>query len=338
MSSEMVLARRDLPPDWIDLSLGEPFLIQQLFNEHYNSKEVFKLKDIDVKYPHCQGSPPLITKLRDRYADNIVITNGAKHALGATFYALNMIGRKKVGIPIPYWVSMPQIAFHEKLTPIFIDEPLHSITKKHKIKALIATSPNNPDGKTFQNKYMHALHGKLNSMNIKFIHDAAYYSNAYCTESIVAIGDAQIFSFSKMYGLSGLRLGLIRTKDQELYEHMCTYMEKTTSGVSTASQDILDNIITKEDYNPSLKKNFERDVYSNLYLARLVASTIPGLSDISENGMFLWAKCDDISVFEKHKIKVLDGSLFGRQGYVRLNLAVGEGVMRRVVERFGETI
>lgn len=336
MDSLMVLARKDLPPGWIDLSLGEPFLVQKRFDKHYGLLDIFKSRVPNVRYPHSEGDPELIDRLKERFPGNIIVTNGAKQALGAVFYSLKATNRARVGLPAPYWVSMPHIMAHEKLKSVIIDDPLHSISKKHKIKAMVVTSPNNPDGKSYPNNYMIALHAKYNAMNIKLIHDAAYYSGAYTTEKISALGDAQVFSFSKMYGLSGIRLGFIRTNDMNIYGNANIYMEKTTSGASTVSQDIVKNILDKEDLDPGLKKRFELDVFSDLRAAREAAREIPGLSDLNADGMFLWAKCEDIAAFERVKVKVLDGELFGKAGYIRINLAVGEQMIISVADRLKE--
>ena len=61
-------------------------------------------------YPYPQGYKPLVELLEFKHQAKVVITNGAKQALGAVFYALKKMGMCYCQEKSPYWALIPPLA------------------------------------------------------------------------------------------------------------------------------------------------------------------------------------------------------------------------------------
>src|SRR5262249_10876159 len=66
--------------------------------------------------------------------------------------------------------------------------------------------------------------------------DAAYAHGVYGWKGIVPDHEVAVWSASKLFGLSGLRVGWLVTKDEDFAKDAARYVEATTSGVSVLPQ------------------------------------------------------------------------------------------------------
>ncbi|MQG06278.1 MAG: pyridoxal phosphate-dependent aminotransferase, partial [SAR202 cluster bacterium] len=161
---------------------------------------------------------------------NIIITPGANSAIFKSLFlllnkndevlvispvyfnyimAIKMIGANPIEID-----SEPESGFQLNIKSIS-----NSITSK--TKAIIINSPNNPTGALYKNNDLIELFKICDSNNIKIIFDITYheyihanYESNYLSlfsdfENIIITG-----SFSKTFGITGLRLGYIATNSK----------------------------------------------------------------------------------------------------------------------------
>lgn len=320
-----------LGPDWIDLSFGEPKVVMDaLFRQLNRFGDPFKMPTLyDLpkwEYQPAAGKPDLVKVLEEKYDAKVVVCNGAKQALGASLYAFKCSGSKSCYFDRPYYPANPSLVESVGLT---WSEDASTAD------SFLVTSPNNPDGgsKTSLDLIGWRYRGPM-------IHDAAYYTDIYLPDGEITLplGDIQVYSMSKMYGVSGLRIGYAVVHNEKYYQDMVNYMEMTTAGVSTASQDIARNIELFFRDNPSYYKEFCREARASIANNRKLLSQLNPdvltVLDCQSNSMFAWCKKGPKLNSQKAKVHILNGTLFGADdSIIRMNIAVPHEVLKEAIDR-----
>ena len=337
--SDLLLAKPQLPADFIDTSVGEAHLVKDTLIEVFDLKDEFKIGYMspkDLSYPSPNGYLPLVKHLEEQFQAPVIITNGAKQGLGAIFYSLKKLGWNNCREKLPYWALIPPLAHMHGI------DMIHSEGVDHDQIPLLLISPNNPNGHCETAKELISLSQEYKKNNIPLIHDAVYYSHIYLPyeHSLPPVGDVQIFSFSKYLGFSGLRLGFVVCHNPILYKLILEYMEAMTVGVSVASQSWLFDLLDRRlKAYPTLTSKFEALCYSRLKDNKKICLNIsPEVLEIPKdieqsNGMFGFFKKGDKFDPEKAKLNFIDGKHFGNDAYVRMNLAFNKEIMSQIVER-----
>lgn len=334
IASEILLSKPKLPSGYLDVSVGEPYIVRDALLKIFSITK-YELPNIENmwEYPHSEGYKPLISLLEEKHEAPVIITNGAKQALGACLYALEKMGKKNIGMRTPYWALIPPLVRMHHLNPLPSFEGAD---------ANLLLLPNNPDGYCMNNKSIKALEAECKDKNIPLIHDAAYYTLTYLPDEFITepIGDVQIFSLSKMLGLSGLRLGYVVCHNKNFYKYIAEYMEVMTVGVSIVSQIFLHDLFIRMKYYPTLTHSFEGVSSIALRESKKIIKQInPDILDVNDApGMFGFYKCHKPEAFDKAKINAAWGEHFGQPGYVRMNLAFSEDVMTEIVNRLNASV
>jgi aspartate/methionine/tyrosine aminotransferase len=330
--SNLLLAKPILPPGFIDVSVGEPHVVRET---------LLKTFDLDLthqplptvarmhEYPLPTGYEPLVKMLEAHHGAPVIVTNGAKQALGASFYALKRMGKKSVGMRSPYWALIP---------PLVRMHDLHCLHQVEGADAALCLLPNNPDG---QSNDPHWLIDYCQENQMPLVHDAAYYTHVYLPpeRELKQFGDIQIYSISKMFGLSGLRLGYVVCPNPEFYRYIQEYMEAMTVGVSVIPQIFLEQLLKRMQLKPDLTQEFELLARNALTNAKEIMEEVdPEVLEIPNNlrdipGMFGWFKVGPKCDLAKARINAIDGALFGVPGMVRMNLAFDACRMNEIVDR-----
>ncbi len=187
----------------------------------------------------------------DYSADEIVVSNGAKHSLYNIFQAL-LDPQDEVLIPVPYWVSYPE---HVRLAggvPVLVKteeangfcytiESLEvAVTKK--TKALLLNSPSNPTGGVYDLEALEAIADFAIRHDLFVISDEIYEKLIYDGEhhSIAKLPGMRertivVNGFSKGYAMTGWRLGYTAS-NKKLADLMKNIQSHATSNPSTISQ------------------------------------------------------------------------------------------------------
>lgn len=343
--SNILLAKPVLGEGWIDLSVGEAHVVRQALLTYCPLRHLEIESSKIFEYQDPNGYKPLVDFLEDKYNAPVVITNGAKQALGASFYALKQLGYHSLGMRLPYWALIPPLVKAHGLEPVFNNTgKSFNYDGEVNYDSWLELAPNNPDGLTLSYSVLKIMEDLFVADHIPFIHDAAYYTHSYLPRSyeLGPVGDVQLFSISKMFGLSGIRLGYAVCYDKDYYKYLCEYQEMMTVGVSTLSQKLLLDILETFKQYPILQENFEIAASQALYDAKLRLKKVnPDVLEVSENletipGMFAWVKLKNKEALAAAKINAIDGAAFGTPGFIRLNLAVGKEVIEEVVNRLND--
>lgn len=342
--SDILLAKPVLPPDWIDVSVGEPHLVRDNLIKVFDLHEELKIGHLKVDslvYPNPTGYQPLVKHLEEKHKAPVVITNGAKQALGAVFWALKKMGKQQVGMKLPYWALIPPLCEMHSLN-WWTAEP----GQLDLYDSYLLLGPNNPDGQVNSADELVEIAKAHKEEGVPFIHDAAYYTHIYMdsTHVLPAVGDVQIYSISKMLGLSGLRIGYAVCPNPQFYKLVQAYVEAMTVGVSIAAQTWLYDLLERRMKGyPSLIERFEG--LSSMELKRnkeICLGIDPEVLEVPANlptvpGMFGWFKVGPKANFSKAKINMIDGALFGAPGMIRMNLAFDESTMKEIVNRLNSS-
>lgn len=330
--SDAKLQKLILGPDWIDLSFGEPTIVlQSLFRNINRVGDPMKmptLMDIyNCTYQPAQGKPDLVSILEDKYKAKVVVTNGAKHGLGAALSAFKNEGISTTWYAVPYYPANPGLVNAAGL----------AWSEMSRADSYLITSPNNPDGANTVDADLASL-----AWQKPTIHDAAYYSPIYLPEgqTVEPHGDLQIYSASKMYGLSGLRVGYVVCRNENLYKKVAEHVETTTAGVSVMSQDMMRNLELIFKQNPKWYDEFTKEARQALINSRAELSKLdPDVLTVEpceSNSMFAWCKVRPALNNKAAKVHILPGEIFGKPGYVRLNIAYPVETISEAVSRLNK--
>lgn len=329
--SQMSLAKMDLPPQWKQAAIGEPIVVRENLFSHFDIPNLMpsvSTKDFDYSPP--AGFPPLVRFLEEKFQKPIVIHGGAKQAIGALFFALKKSGFPNIFLRNPWWSLFLPLIEMSGCHQVF--NPYGSET------AQLLVSPGNPDGQIISDEDWKENEKKCRELGVPIIHDGAYHSHSFLPPEIPlkSLGDVQIFTCSKLFGLSQLRIGFSVFHDTKLYNDVLAFQETTTVGISVLSQMFALNIFQEMKNNPEKTLQFEAQNRFDLAKNRETAAKInPKILEIKtqNTGMFLWAQCHDLKRFEEKKIVVAEGTNFGMSGMIRMNLGLKNEDIEEIVRR-----
>ena len=182
----------------------------------------------------------------------VMVTTGGIHALYIVCQALLEPGDEVI-VPDPEWppcngnilaahaVPVP-CPIYERLGWRFdLDELASKITDR--TRAIYVNSPNNPTGGVLTREDMSRISALCRERDIWLISDEAYEDVVFEGEHVspASLPDmyertVSVFTFSKSYAMTGLRLGYIAAKDPALRDRMKKVLFYTASNVASVVQ------------------------------------------------------------------------------------------------------
>ncbi|HEX7079035.1 MAG TPA: pyridoxal phosphate-dependent aminotransferase [Candidatus Eisenbacteria bacterium] len=315
------------------------------------------------RYTEVAGVAPLREAIAEKLRrDNgvaytpreIVVSNGAKHAIWNALFTLLSPG-DEVLIPVPYWVTFPEMVRLLGAEPVFVAPPPGS----HRVRAedleravtprsrvLILNSPNNPSGAVYTAQEIAGIADLAARRDLFVLSDEIYeqlvYGSARHT-SISSLGETirsrtvLVNGVSKTWAMTGWRIGYAAAP-ADVADAMERLQGQSTSNASSISQQAALRAIAG-DPAPA-REMWERFTARRELMLRGLAR-IPGVRlippegafyvfpDLSErigaarNGVTDAATLCDFLIDEA-KIVCVPGSAFGMEGHVRLSYAVSE--------------
>ncbi|MCD5410308.1 MAG: pyridoxal phosphate-dependent aminotransferase [Clostridiales bacterium] len=243
----------------ISFGVGEPD-----FDTPDNIREagIKAIKEGRTRYTAASGilelKETICNKLKDDnqldYSpENIVVSNGAKHSLFNALQAICNPGDEII-VPIPYWVSYPEMIKMADAVPVFIDcseknefkleiaELIKAITPK--TKALLLNSPSNPTGSIYSKNELEVIAQVAIDNNILIIADEIYEKLVYDNEKHISIASLNdkvkditivVNGVSKAYAMTGWRIGYTAS-NTEIANLMSKIQSHSTSNPNTIAQ------------------------------------------------------------------------------------------------------
>lgn len=206
-------------------------------------------------YTESQGSPSLRREISKVYEtiepEDILVHTGAGEAIYLFMYAAFQKGDHVI-VHAPGYQSLaevaraagcevsPWLAREENNWALDLDE-LRQLMRRN-TKAIIINTPHNPTGFLMSHEHYHAVHQFARENNLLLFSDEVYRESEYNpTTRLPAacdLGDHAISLgvTSKTYGLAGLRVGWIATKNKKIYQNMAGLKDYTTICNSAPSE------------------------------------------------------------------------------------------------------
>lgn len=297
---------------------------------------------------------------------DIVISNGAKHALVNAFYAILNDG-DEVLIPKPFWVSYPEMVRIAGGVPKFIEttEETHfkfsaedfeaAITPK--TKAIVLNSPSNPTGMVYSEEELKSIADVAVKHNIFVVSDEIYEKLVYGTArhvSIASFGEdikkltIIINGVSKSYAMTGWRIGYTASAPEiaKIISNVQSHASSNPCSISQAAA--LAAISGPQEMVEAMRQEFK--VRRDYMVERI--NKIPGVSCINPDGAFyVFMSIKDLLgkeikgkvinnadefcewLLECSKVALVPGTGFGADGYVRWSYATSMQNIKEGLDR-----
>jgi len=329
-----------------------------------------KARSRRIKYTPSSGTPELkaaVATYTEKYygkkvtAENIIISAGAKQALFNFLLAAVEPGDEVI-FPAPYWVSYPEMVKLAGGTPVVVRpskglqitpaELAAAVTDK--TKAILLNSPNNPSGLIFDADFIRAAVQLAEQKNIFLLMDDIYHQLVFdgktcpnpCAYSTPGSQNLVIVNgVSKVYGLTGLRIGRAVSENRALIRAMGRMQAQSTScncdlSEAAATAALLGNQQCIADLCALLEQN------RNTLLAEL--KQIPHVAVHTPQATFYCfadfshynANSAELAQFllEKALVAVVPGSAFGMDGYLRISFCADKESIVQGVQRIKQAL
>jgi aspartate aminotransferase len=180
-------------------------------------------------------------------ADEVFVTNGAMHGLYLVFQALLSRGDEVI-VPNPTWTETRDNISLTEAKPVLVNLDENCRYTAENIEkaitpataAIVINSPHNPTGMVMTREEISEVCDVADMHGLWVISDEAYedviYTGAHVSPGRMYDKTISIYSFSKSYAMSGLRLGYAVVKDPVLKERMAKLLRCTINGVNSATQ------------------------------------------------------------------------------------------------------
>jgi len=319
-----------------------------------------------TKYTPTTGTPELKKTISQKfkkdnsleYAPNqIIVSCGAKHSI---YNALMVLLNKadEVLIPLPYWVSYPEMVNLCEATPRFIKTSAANnfkITatdlKKHistKTKVLIMNSPSNPTGSVYNRAELEEIARVCVSKNIFVISDEIYEKIIFDGakhESIASFNKdiydltVTVNGLSKSHSMTGWRIGYLGAPSDVACAISNLQDHSTSNPNSIAQKAAVAALTAPEDFTMKLCQEFQkrRDyLASRLKEIKKMSFTLPqgafymfcGISKTGLDSMEFARR-----LLDEEYVSVIPGSSFGRDDYIRISFATSMDELEKGMDR-----
>ena len=317
-------------------------------------------------YTATAGVPALRQAIADKTARDsglsveagqVLVTNGAKHAVYNSFATLLDPG-DEVLLTAPYWVTYPEVVRLMGGVPVLIEtddasgflatvEQLEA-ARTPRTKVLLFVSPHNPTGAVYPRQQVEAIGQWAAEHGIWVITDEIYehlvYGGAEFHSMPVVVPELAsrcvvVNGVSKSYAMTGWRVGWM-IAPSDVIKAATNLQSHATSNVSNVSQAAALAALTGNlDAAAQMREAFDR---RRLRMHEML-SAIPGVTCVEPDGAFyafpsfrgvlgreLRGRRPATTVelaellLEEVRVAIVPGEAFGAPGYARLSYAVGD--------------
>jgi aspartate/methionine/tyrosine aminotransferase len=221
----------------------------------YEEGAAERFQQVWLGYTESQGSPALRAELCKLYEtiepEHLLVHSGAQEAIFLFMFAA-FKEYDHVIVHSPAYQSLAEVARaagcdvspwrarEENSWSLDLDELRHLM--RTNTKAIIINTPHNPTGYLMSREDYEALHAFTKANKLLLFSDEVYreseYDPAGRLPAACDMGDHAISLgvTSKTYGLAGLRIGWIATKNKKIYEKMASLKDYTTICNSAPSE------------------------------------------------------------------------------------------------------
>ena len=290
-------------------------------------------------------------------SENVMVTNGGKHSLYNLMMATIEAGDEVI-IPVPFWVSYPEMVKLAGGTPVMVQttaETDYKMTAEQlkaaitpKTKLLILNSPSNPTGMVYTPDELRSLADVVVEADILVVSDEIYEKILYDNAEHVSIGslNPEIFKrtitsngFAKGYAMTGWRLGylagpveIIRgatTLQSHCTSNVCTFAQYGAIAALSGPTDNLDIMLSAFSQRRRAIMKMVDDIDGLSYVEPKGAFYL--LVDMSQLKIGSVEFCQQL-LNEKY-VATIPGAAFGAEGTLRISYATDMDTIEQGMER-----
>lgn len=362
--------------DIISFGAGEPDFKTP---ENIRKAAIAAIEDGRTGYTAAAGLPELKKAICNKFKEdndleykpeNIVVSSGAKHSLFNAFQAICNPGDEVI-VPVPYWVSYPELVKLADAVPVFVETSeengfkytTESLLKaiNNKTKAILLNSPNNPTGTVYTEEELKEIAEIAVENNIYVISDEIYEKLIYDGKhvSIASFGEKikeltiVINGMSKGYAMTGWRIGYTAS-NEKVAKIMTNIQSHATSNPNTIAQYASIEALNgdKESINKMVEAFSERRNYmvekinsiNNLSCRKpegafYVMINITKIFGKEFNGYKITNSMEFAQyLLDNSKVAVIPGAGFGSDNYIRLSYATSLDNIKEGLSRIEKAI
>ena len=304
-------------------------------------------------------------------ADQVLVTNGGKHAVYTAFAALCDPGDEVI-CPAPYWTTYPEAIVLAGGVPVIIDtdeETGFRVTveqleraKTPRTKVLLFVSPDNPSGAVYPPEEVEAIGKWALENGVWVITDEIYEHLTYGPHTFTSMPTLVpdladqclvVNGVAKTYAMTGWRVGwMIGPRD--VMKAAINFQSHATSNVGNVSQ-----VAALAAVSGDLTAVAEmRDAFARrgATMHRML-SAIPGVTCMEPQGAFYCfpnvtgllnrdirgkkaatsLELADLLLSEAN-VAIVPGEAFGAPGFARLSFALGDADLEEGVRRIADLV
>lgn len=304
-------------------------------------------------------------------ANQVLVTNGGKHAVFTAFAALCDPGDEVI-VPAPYWTTYPEAVTLAGGGPVVVDtteetgfrvtvEQLEkALTKRTKV--LLFVSPDNPSGSVYPPEEVKAIGEWAVSRGIWVITDEIYEHLTYGQHKFTSMPTLVpelanqcliVNGVAKTYAMTGWRVGWM-IGPSDVMKASINFQSHATSNVNNVAQAAALAAVAGDLSAVSMMRDaFER---RGRTMHRML-NDIPGITCLEPEGAFYCypnvtgligktfngktannsMELADI-ILSEVKVAIVPGEAFGTSGYARFSFALGDADLEEGIRRIADLV
>lgn len=343
-----------------DLSLGEPDFVTPA---HICEAATQAMRDGHTGYTVASGIPELKKAIVNKHASRhgiqyeptqVVVSNGAKHALHNTFTATLNPGDEVI-VPAPYWVTYTALIELTGATPVIVETKQADDFKltpeqfraaiTDKTKMLLLCSPSNPTGSMYSPEELGALADIVLEKDLIVVADEIYeylVYPGYTFASFPTVRDGLVDrtiivnGVSKTYAMTGWRIGWTLSPENVAKKMGALQSQETSNPCSISQYAAIAALNGPQDCVEEMLGEFTK----RREFVKGRVESIPGLSCADMGGAFYafiniqehlgraynGTQVDNstdwcLELLGQQQVAMVMGSAFGAEGYARASFA-----------------
>lgn len=346
--------------DVLDFSLGEPDFPTP---ENIQEAAIKAMREGKTHYTPAPGVPELRQCVADWYGsfygltvkmENVVVSNGAKHAIHNALMAVCGPGDEVI-IPAPYWVSYSDLVKLTGAVPVVVETTeaegfkltaerfREAVTPRTRL--LMLNSPSNPTGVVYSRAELEALADAVLETSAGVLSDEIYEQLCYGENTPTCFATLRpelldrtitVSGVSKTYAMTGWRIGWTVAPARVSKFISDLQSQETSNPCSVSQYAAIEALRGPQD---SVKRMHSAFTERRQYVLGRVEK-LPGVSCVAPGGAFYafmnvkehlgrtlaGEKVADDTAFcltalAKAHVAMVMGSAFGADGFARLSFA-----------------
>jgi aspartate aminotransferase len=349
--------------DIVNFAAGEPDFDTPDF---IKEAAIAAIKSGFTKYTPTTGTADLKNLICQKFkTDNsleyspqqVIVSCGAKHSVYNALMVLVDPG-DEVLIPVPYWVSYPEMVNLCQGTCVFIKT---SAANKFKIsaqdlvkqitpktKALLLNSPSNPAGSVYTKEELSEIAKICVSKNIFVISDEIYEKiifDGLKHESIASLNKdiynltLTVNGLSKSHAMTGWRIGYLGAP-LDLAAAISNLQDHSTSNPNSIAQKAAEAALSApDDFSQKLCREFSR---RRDYLVGRLAKIKPLDFCLPQGAFYMFCNISKTGLdgmafaarlLDEEYVSLIPGGAFGSNDYIRISFATSMDDLQKGMDR-----